>query len=172
MEGARSPRGASRKRRRPHKAPADSSGWISSSDARIAHARASNDLATARVQRFEQPALLETFGTGRGTDSSIEWIVTDEFARRFEKLRGRSRRAFAGALEQFIADLESSPRSQPRFHGHLHVRDVSVEAPVEHVHSLSWSPEGRATFLLEPGHVTWLAIGPHGSPNRMGARNR
>ncbi|MCW2924604.1 MAG: hypothetical protein JWM98_2008 [Thermoleophilia bacterium] len=163
---------ASRKRRRPQHVPADDSGWIASTDARVAHARSAEDLAAERVQRFDQRAFLAAFGTPNPADAAIEWTVTDEFTRRFDKLRGRSRRAFAAALEQLVADLLASPAGEPRFHESLHVRPLRVAAPLEAVRVLSWSAEGRATFVLDGRRVTWLAIGPHGSPNRKGARNR
>lgn len=150
---------------------------MSSREGEHAHARALQDLRAGRVQTFDHAAFLAAWGVTSDHGVDVEWVTTDGFTRQYERLRGRSRRAFAAALDAFVEDIARSGGGRPRFRSALHVRPVELE-DVE-PSCLSWSAEGRATFLFERDgarvpatRVVWLAIGPHGSPNRKGARNR
>ncbi|MCW2973535.1 MAG: hypothetical protein JWN72_1808 [Thermoleophilia bacterium] len=152
----------------------DPDAWVQSSDGRVAHERAAHDLAVGRVQHLEHAEFLEMFEVPL-IPARIEWTVTDEFTRRYGRLRGRSHRAVGAALTAFISDLAvASPSAPPKGRPGLQLRPLAPDIAERGAWSLSWSSEGRATFVLEwtrsaSGHVanvTWLAIGPHGAPDR------
>lgn len=151
--------------------------WVTSAEGVHAHRRALDDLAAGRIQWFEHASFLAAWGVSDGPAVDVEWGSTDEFTRRYERLRGRSRRAFAAALAALAQDLAHAAGGRPRFRSALQVRPVEVEG--DEAWTMSWSGEGRATFRIERDayrtpslRVVWLAIGPHGSPNRKGGRSR
>lgn len=151
--------------------------WVTSVDGAHAHRRALDDLEAGRVQWFEHAAFLTAWGVTEHPPVEVAWGSTDEFTRRYERLRGRSRRAFAAALAALAQDLARAGGGRPRFRSTLQVRRVDLAG--EEVWAMSWSGEGRATFRIDrdarlppPLRVVWLAIGPHGSPNRKGSRSR
>lgn len=151
--------------------------WVTSADGVHAHRRGLDDLAEGRIQWFEHAAFMAAWGVSEHPAVEVEWGSTDEFTRRYERLRGRSRRAFAAALAALAQDLARAAGGRPRFRSALQVRRVEVEGG--EAWTMSWSGEGRATFRVDrdphrrpPLRVVWLAIGPHGSPNRKGRRTR
>ena len=147
---------------------------MSSRDGVVAHERALEDLRTGRVQHLDHAEFSDALEIP-WIDANVEWTVTDEFTRRHDRLRGRSHRAVAAALGAFIADLARvAPHGAPKARTGLQLRRIPSDSLVPEAWSVAWSSIGRATYLLEwrrtdgswVAHVTWLAIGPHGAPER------
>ena len=148
--------------------------WLASHDGQVAQERAAEELAHEQVQHLDHAGFLEAFEVA-WIPAAIGWTVTDEFARRHGRLRGRSHRAVGAAMTAFVGDLASlAPFTHLRGRAGLEVRPVPKDSPLPAAWALSWSNEGRATYLLEwlrtpdgpVAHVTWLTIGPHGAPDR------
>lgn len=126
------------------------------------------------MQQLDHAGFLEAFEI-EWVPASVEWTVTDEFMRRHGRLRGRSHRAVAAALSAFIGDLARvAPHAAPRGRSGLQLRPLPSDSLAPDAWALAWSTVGRATYRLEwrrtvdgwVVHVTWLAIGPHGAPDR------
>ncbi len=147
---------------------------MTSRDGIVAHERAMADLQAGHVQHLDHAEFAEAFEIP-WIDANVAWTVTDEFTRRHDRLRGRSHRAVAAALSALIADLARlAPHGTPRARTGLQLRRLPSDSLVPDAWSVAWSSVGRATYLLEWRrvgggwmlHVTWLAIGPHGAPDR------
>ncbi|MCW2929002.1 MAG: hypothetical protein JWM86_2970 [Thermoleophilia bacterium] len=132
------------------------------------------ELESGRVQHLDHATFCEAFEIA-WIPAQVEWTVTDDFTRRYERLRGRSHRAVGAALAGLVADLArlgawQTPKARPG----LQIRPLPPESARSDGFALSWSEQGRAVYLLEwtgsdsgpIAHVTWLTIGPHGAPDR------
>lgn len=178
-EGRTTPEGAGRaarttRTRRSRERAEDKDAWVTSRDGEVAHGRALEDLRAGHVQHLDHAEFVEAFEIP-WIDASVEWTVTDEFTRRYDRLRGRSHRAVAAVLGAFIVDVAKlPPHSTPKARTGLQLRRLPPDSLVPEAWSVAWSNVGRATYLLEwqriggswTLHVTWLAIGPHGAPGR------
>ena len=169
---ARNARAARTKRSRDTASSA--AAWVASRDGLVAHERAIDDLDRGRVQHLDHAEFLEAFEAA-WVPAKVEWTVTDEFTRRYARLGGRSRRDIGAALTAFLERLaDTPPHAFPKRRAGLQIERMSSDDPVPDAWSLAWSSAGRATYLLEwrrtesgpVVHVTWLAIGPHGAPDR------
>ncbi|MCW2920619.1 MAG: hypothetical protein JWL76_493 [Thermoleophilia bacterium] len=163
-----------RSRRRTEDRASELDAWVTSRDGIVAHERALEDLRVGHVQQLDHAEFAAAFEVP-WIDAKIEWTITDEFTRRHDRLRGRSHRAVAAVLGAFIGDVARlAPHGVPKPRTGLQLRRMPPDSLLPHAWALAWSNVGRATYLLEwrradggwIAHVTWLAIGPHGAPER------